>query len=70
MPLVKQELLTFPEHLNSPPIFSGVRVAQFLIFGAVLCRSLFVLLPIVLSVHRFTGFDYPFDIFKLFLLAK
>jgi hypothetical protein len=28
VPLVEQELLTLPEHLSSPPVFSGVRVAQ------------------------------------------
>jgi hypothetical protein len=26
VPLVEQELLTIPEHLRSPPVFSGVRV--------------------------------------------
>ena len=39
LPLVEQELLTFPEHRSSPPIFSGVRVTRSLV-----CRSLFVLL--------------------------
>ena len=28
MPLVEQELLTLPEHLNLPPVFSGVHVTQ------------------------------------------
>ena len=43
---------TLPEHLSSPPVFSGVRVARFLILCVMYCRSLFVLclLPIVLSV--------------------
>ena len=31
VPLVEQELLTFPEHLSSPPVFSGVRVNRSLI---------------------------------------
>jgi len=31
VPLVGQELLTFPEHLSSPLVFSGVRVARSLI---------------------------------------
>ena len=31
MPLVEQELLTPPEHLNLPPVFSGVHVTQSLI---------------------------------------
>jgi hypothetical protein len=35
------------------------------------CRSLFVLLVIVLSVLlQFTASDYPFGIFKLFLLRQ
>ena len=29
--LVGQELLTFPEHLSSPPVFSGVRVTRSLV---------------------------------------
>jgi hypothetical protein len=29
--LVEQELLLIPEHLSSPSIVSGVRVAQFLV---------------------------------------
>ena len=40
---MKQELLTLPEHLSSPQVFSGVRVAQSLAFFVVFCRSLFVL---------------------------
>jgi hypothetical protein len=31
MPLVEQELLTIPEHLSSPLIFSGICVARFLV---------------------------------------
>ena len=30
--LVEQELLTFPEHLSSPPGFSEVRVTRSLVF--------------------------------------
>ena len=49
--LVEQELLTLPEHLSSPPVFSGVRVTRSL----VLCVDRFLsfvlfLLAIVLSV--------------------
>ena len=29
--LVKQELITIPEHLSSPPVFSGVRVTRSLV---------------------------------------
>ena len=42
VPLVYQELLTLPEHLCSPLVFSGVHVAQSLVFCVVFCRSLFV----------------------------
>ena len=39
---MEQELLTHPEHLSSPPVFSEIRVAQSLDFCVVFCRSLFV----------------------------
>jgi hypothetical protein len=29
--VVEQELLTLPEHLNSPPVFSGIRVTRSLV---------------------------------------
>ena len=32
VPLVEQDLSTFPEHLSSPPVFSWVRVAQSFVF--------------------------------------
>ena len=69
VPLVEQELLTLPEHLTSPPVFSGVRVTRSLDLSVCFvdrCLSvctfsfLFVLL-------RFTDSDYPFGILKLFL---
>jgi hypothetical protein len=31
VPLVEQELLTLPEHLSSPPVFSGVRITRYLV---------------------------------------
>jgi len=31
VPLVEQELLTLPENLSSPPVFSGVRVTRSLV---------------------------------------
>ena len=70
---------TLPEHLSSPPVFSGVRVAPSLVFCVlyiVVWPFLFFLLTfcvitIVLSVlFRFTAFDYPFGIFKLFLYSE
>ena len=43
--LVEQELLTIPEHMSSPPVFSGIR-SRYSIFSFTckFCRSLFVLL--------------------------
>ena len=38
--IVEQELLTLPEHLRSPRLFCGVRVARSLVFCVVFCRSL------------------------------
>ena len=62
---MEQELLTLPEDLSSPLVFSGVRVAQSLVLCV--CFVLF-LLAIVMSVRlRFTDSDNPFGIFKLFL---
>jgi len=43
--LVDQELPTLPEHLSSPPIFSGVRVTRSLVLCVMFRRLLFVLLP-------------------------
>jgi uncharacterized membrane protein YbhN (UPF0104 family) len=55
--------------LESPhPVFSGVRVARSLVFCVLFCRSVFVILflVIILSVLlRFTASDYLFGIFKL-----
>ena len=67
VPLVEQGLLTLPEHLSSPPVFSGVRVTRSLVLCVVRPFLLF-LLAIVLSVLvRYTDSDYPFGIFKPFL---
>ena len=46
VPLVEQELITLPEHLSSPPVFSGVRVTWSFVLYVYFCRSLFVLLLI------------------------
>ena len=70
MSLVEVERLTLPEHMCSPPVFSGVRVT----LSLVLCECFvdrcvyFCLFSFVLSVLRFTNSDYTFGIFKLFLL--
>jgi hypothetical protein len=49
MSLVEHELLTLPEHLISPLIFSfsGVHVAHSLIFCVLFCWSMFVLLSLL-----------------------
>ena len=41
--LVEQKLFTSSEHMSSSPVFSGVHVAQSLVFYVMLSRSLFVL---------------------------
>ena len=71
VPLVEQELLTLPEHMSSPPVFSGVRVTRSLVLYVcfvVVCPFVLFLLAIVLSVlFRYTDSDCPFGIFKLSL---
>jgi hypothetical protein len=54
---VEQELPTFPEHMSSPPVFNGVRVARSLdfcvMFWPLCCLSLldlrFLITPLVSS---------------------
>ena len=57
--------------MSSPPVFSGIGVAQSLFFcvHCILdhCPFVLFLLAIVLSVLRYTDPDCPFGIFKLFL---
>jgi hypothetical protein len=69
VPLMEQELLTIPEYLSSPPVFSGVRAIRYLVVCIVCCRSVFILflLAIVLSVLQFMDFDYTCSIFKFSL---
>ena len=67
---MEQELLPLPDCLSSPPIFSRVRVALFLVLYVVFCRSMFVLLSLffphcVLSLLlRFTTSNYSLGIFN------
>ena len=37
MPLVEQELLTLPEHLSSPPVFSTVCITRSVVLDVFLC---------------------------------
>jgi hypothetical protein len=63
---------------NFTLVFSGVRVAQSLVFCVVFCRSLFVLLCFFFwSLYclsffdwQFTISDCPFHIFKFFLIPS
>jgi hypothetical protein len=65
--LVEQELLTFTEHMSSPPVFSGVHVTRSLVLCVYFVDRCLLL---VLSVlHRFTILDTPCGIFKLFLVS-
>ena len=57
VPLVVQELLTFPEHMGSSPVFRGIRVARSLGFCVVICRSLFVLLSFYFCALCFRSWD-------------
>ena len=61
--LVEQELRTLPEHLSSPPVFSGVRVTRSLVLYVclliVVCSFVLFLLAIALSVLRYMDSDYP-----------
>jgi hypothetical protein len=70
VPLVEQEVSILQKHPSSHPFSSVVRVSRSLVFCVMFGKSLFVrvLLAIVLSVLRYTDFDYPFGIFKLFFI--
>ena len=73
--LVVQEILTIPEHTNSPSVFSGVIDAHYIVFCVVLCGSLFVflsfiLLEVLLSVLQWTVSEFGiFNLFKCFNLT-
>jgi len=76
MSLMMQEIFTLPGHMSSPLVPCVIRVAQSLVFYAVFCRPLFLLLSfvflaIVLSVRlRYTASNYRFGIFKLLVDAS
>ena len=70
--LVKHEMVTFPEHPSSPPVFSGVRDTRSLVLYVCFvdrCLSFctFSFGNCVVNVLRYADSDYPFAIFKLFL---
>ena len=73
--LVEHELLTLPEHLSSPPVFSGVRVTRSLVLCVCFvdrylsfCTFSFGHCVICSSSH--TDSDYLFVIFKLFSVVS
>ena len=60
--VVEQELLTLPEHLSSPLVFSRVRFTRSLVLCVVFCRSLFVLFLLVIVLFvllQVMDSDYP-----------
>jgi hypothetical protein len=66
VPLVEQKLLILLEHMSSPPVFGGVCVTRSLIL-CVVFPFVLVLFAIVLSdLLRYTDYNYPFGIVKLF----
>ena len=71
MTLVEQELLTLPEHINLPPVFSGIYVTRSLVLCVYFVDRCLSFCPFVLVLSvllRFTDSDYPFGIFNLCLL--
>ena len=64
VPPVEQEPLALPNHLCLPQVFSGIHVAQSLVFCEVFCRPFFggpFFLAIVLLVLRIIDIDGPFS---------
>jgi hypothetical protein len=51
--LVERELLALPEHLSSPPVFSGVRVTRYLVlYVCFVARIITVIIHMTTSVSR------------------
>jgi hypothetical protein len=42
---MEQDLLTLPEYLGSPPVVTGIHVAQSLVFGVILVSHCFSFCP-------------------------
>ena len=51
VPRAVQELCSHPEHLTSPSVSSEVRVAPFLVFYVMFCRSLFYVFSLYFVCH-------------------
>ena len=72
VPLVEQEVLTLPEHVNSLPVFSGVRVTRSLVLcvcfvDRYLSYFHFSFCHCVVCSSIYVLWLPSFDIFKLFL---
>jgi len=66
--LVEEELLTLPEHLGSRFVLLDLYLYMY-VLQIFVCPFVLFLLAIVLCVFlHYTVSDYPFGIFKLFLL--
>ena len=50
---VEQKVLALPKHPSSPNVFSGVRVARFLVFCVLFSRSLFIIFFLALHCLSF-----------------
>ena len=66
--LVEQELLTILEHLSSPPVFSGVCVTRSLVLCVCFVDRCLSFCTFSFG-HCVVCSDYPFGIFKLFLIV-
>ena len=68
--LVEQELLTFTEHMSSPPVFSGVHVTRSLVLCVCFVDRCLFLWPLCcLSFIDLRILVTPCAIFKLFLVS-
>ena len=67
--IIKLAPPTLPDHVRSSSGVYEIRLVQSLVSYVVFCRSLLVLLAIVLSIlPQVTAFDYLIGIFELFLV--
>ena len=72
MPLVEQELLTLPEHLSSPPAFSGLRDTRSLVVCVCVVDRCLYFCPFpfrhcVVCSSSIYGLLLHFRVFKVFL---
>jgi hypothetical protein len=82
VPLVEQELPTLPEHLSSPPVFSGVRVTRSLVlyvcfvdhclsfFFWLLCCLPFFDLRILITPLVFSNSSFDYILLVIYMYIK